>query len=209
MVTRHDVETLFQIHFDTNGKEAAIDAALESATAAVENYIGTPLDVAPVTDVFNFISPDHRLFTRRWPIAITEIRERSGPTDPTPTVLTEGEDFVVVDSTFGRIHRIWSYLSRRNWRVGYGTVEVEYDAGWADLPATIREAVARAAFRQYQDALARPGSTTGPVQAESIGEYRVQYGAADAGVVATARKVGTLQIEEQRLLDPYRRFGSG
>ena len=170
--TVSDIEALLQVDIDTATKTTAAEAALSEATAAVRNYCKQHIEQVEDDEyTFDVASGMTKLFLPELPVTAVSSVVEDG------TTLT-ADDYKL--GLYGILHRIG-----RPWKSGVQIVTVTYTHGYADGHAKLQTAKSictRAAARAYQAGLrAAALSGVSGVQAQSIGDYQVQYGAEVSG----------------------------
>jgi hypothetical protein len=178
-------------------------AAIVEASAAIRNHCRQQLDEASDDEyTFDVGERQTKLFLPELPV--TEIAEvvEDGVT------LTVDTDYKL--GRYGILYRIGAY-----WTAGVQTVTVTYTHGYATVPDDVMAVCKRAAARAYQSGL-RAAETAGVagVQANSLGDYSVQFGGEQAG--SSGYDGGTLGASaapillpsEKRILNRYRLKGA-
>ncbi len=197
LCTIADVAAFLQITIAA-GSTAATRAITE-ASAAIRNYCHQTIDEAE-DDEYAFDIGDNvtKLFLPELPVTEVASVVENGVT------LTATTDYKL--GNHGILHRIGNY-----WYPGVQTVTVTYTHGRATIPDDVKAVCVRAAARSYQAGLsAAQLSGVSGVQAQSIGDYSVQFGSQTSGSdgMLGASAAPILLPSEKRMLDRYRYKGA-
>jgi hypothetical protein len=170
--------------------------AIEEATAAIQNYCRQRIELVE-DDEITLDVPAGRTVLFLPELPVTEVAE----------VVEDGETLVAdTDYKIGNAGQL--YRIGRRWTAGIQIVTVIYSHGYTVIPDDVCSVCTRAAGRAYQSGLRAVAQNGVPgLQAQSLGDYSVTYGA-DAG----SSGEGTLGVSaaplllqsEKRLLDRYR-----
>jgi hypothetical protein len=176
--------------------------AITEASAAIRNHCRQTIEqVEADTHTFDVDAGRTKLFLPQLPVTAVASVVEDG------TALVAGVDYKL--GLHGILHRIG-----RTWQSGVQIVTVTYTHGYpsghADLE-TAKSVCTRAAARAYQSGLrAAALSGVAGVQAQSLGDYQVQYGAETAGsdgsLGASAAPI-LLPSERAELARAYRILG--
>lgn len=165
----------------------------------IQNYCHQT--ISKVTDdqcVFDVPAGRDKLFLPELPVVTVSSVSEAGVT------LTADSDYKLGNG--GVLYR-----ASGTWRAGVQTVKVVYSHGYETIPDDIKYICTRAAARSYQAGLnAAAMAGVSGVQAQSIGDYSVQYGSQTSGsdgmLGATAAPM--LLPSERRILARYRYRGA-
>lgn len=190
--TTADLASFLQIAIADDSEPAA--RAISEASAAIQNYCKQRIELVEDDELTLDVEPARaKVFLPELPVtAVASVVENG--------VTLAAEDYVL--GPFGILHRIGAY-----WYPGIQKVTVTYSHGYATVPDDLKSVCVRAAARAYQAGLraAALGGVTG-IQAQSIGDYSVQYGgetsSGDGMLGASAAPI--LLPSEKRILDEYR-----
>ena len=194
--TISDLEAFLQVTIAADSDSAA--RAITEASEAIRNYCRQQIDQVEDDEyTFDVEGTPTKLFLPELPV--TEVSE-----------VVEDGDTLTVDDDYklgrhGILHRIGGH-----WCPGVQTVTVTYTHGLATIPEDIKAICVRAAARAYQAGLRAAALAGVPgVQAQSVGDYSVQYGAEVGGGVSDGGTLGAsaapvLLPSERRILDRYR-----
>lgn len=203
-----DVETLFQRSFDSNAEEDTLDAMLVAAEAEVLSYLDRIVELQTgYEEILHVLRPDHRLFAHERIDDNLIVEEKTPGGIYTP--LTVNDEYVLVDQASGQLHRIYSERAQRTWAVGYNTVRLTYDAGWATPPAIMCQVIAEIAYARWMFH-AKQGEgelVAGALTSERMGDYQIRYGDVRASAGEQSLAGGGIGISQQhrRMLAPFRR----
>ena len=194
-----DIASFLQIAIDATN--AAALRAIGEASAAIQNYCHQALEEIEGDEYTFDVGPNQtKLFLPELPP--TEVSE-----------VVENTETLVVDDDYklgrdGILYRLGAY-----WYPGVQTVTVTYTHGYATMPDDIVGVCTRAASRVYQSGLRSAALAGVPgVQAQTIGDYSVQYaseqsGGSGGGGTLGASAAPMLLDGEKRMLDRYRLRG--
>ena len=91
------------------------------------------------TEVFNVTDDTSVIIVSESPlVSVTSVKEREGPTE-SYTTLTVNEDYYV-DTTFDAVRRVQGNGSK-NYKKGFGAVEIAYRSGYSAVPSDLKLAV--------------------------------------------------------------------
>lgn len=192
-----DIEDFLQLTVPAAGLGAA-NRAIREATAAIQNYCKqTIARVAGDEITLDVDGSRTKLFLPELPVISIA------------SVVEDGETLTVTDDyklgQYGILHRIGAY-----WTSGIQTVTITYTHGYATIPEDVVSICTRAAARSYQSGL-RAAALQGVagVQAQTLGDYSVQYGSEQAGGSGDGGTLGAsaapiLLPSERKILDAYR-----
>lgn len=91
------------------------------------------------TEVFNVTDDTSVIIVSESPlVSVTTVKEREGPTE-SYTTLTVNEDYYV-DTTFDAVRRVQGNGSK-NYKRGFGAVEIAYRSGYSAVPSDLKLAV--------------------------------------------------------------------
>ncbi len=195
--TQTDLERFLQIDF-TADPDPTVTQLLDWAKAAIDNYVGRPLDAA--TGIVETVSPDGAesfLVTRTPVTAVTSVVEDD-------QTLVDGTDFVW--TTSGLFLR-GSKTLRARWTRSRNGVVVTYDGGYATIPEDVVLVSTRITARMFTTAAARANVDPTMIGVESIslsGSDQVKFAKAVNDVTGHAMP---LDQHERAVLDRYRRDG--
>ncbi len=197
LCTIADVAAFLQIAIAAGSTAAA--RAITEASAAIRNYCNQQIDQTEDDEyTFDVGERQTRLFLPELPVsAIASVVEND-------TTLTATTDYKL--GRAGILHRVGNY-----WYPGVQTVTVKYTHGHATIPDDVKSVCVRAAARSYQAGLsAAQLSGVSGVQAQSIGDYSVQFGSQTSGSdgMLGASAAPILLPSEKRLLSRYRYRGT-
>ena len=166
-----DLEAFLQITI-AESNEAAL-RAIDEATMAIQNFCGQTIEQVEDDEyTFDVAAGMTKLFLPELPVTAVSSVVEDG------TTLTADADYKL--GLYGILHRIG-----RPWKTGVQIVTVTYSHGYPSGHAkleTAKSICTRAAARAYQAGLrAAALSGVSGVQAQSIGDYQVQYGAEVSG----------------------------
>ncbi len=187
-----DMASFLQITIEAGNASAT--RAIAEASAAIQDYCEQQIELVEDDELtLDIEAARAKIFLPELPV--TEIRSvvENG-------VTLAAENYVL--GMYGVLHRIGAY-----WYPGIQIVTVTYSHGYAVVPAVIADVCTRAASRAYQSGLraAALGGVTG-IQAQSIGDYSVQYGgetsSGDGMLGASAAPI--LLPSEKVMLNRYR-----
>lgn len=189
-----DLENLLQVTIPAAKLDAA-QRAIDAATEAIKNYCRQTLEAVEDDPVTLDCTGGSRIVLPEMPV--TEVSE----------VIEDGETLTATDDyklgQHGILHRVGA-----NWAAGVQVITVTYSHGYSIIPDDIVDVCARAAARAYQAGLRAEQVAAVPgVQAHSLGDYQVQFGAeaAQAGEgTLGASAAPILLASERRILDKYR-----
>jgi hypothetical protein len=189
-----DVAEFLQMDIPSE-KAASVQRAIDAATAEIQDHCRQTLSLVENDDISLDVAPGQtRLLLPELPVvAVQAVTEAGRP-------LQEGTDYVL--GQHGMLHRIG-----RPWAAGIQNVTVTYTHGYATLPGTLVDICTRAAARAYQAGLRAEAQEGVPgVQAESLGDHSVTYGAEGAGdsMVLGASAAPILLKSEKQALNRYR-----
>ncbi len=163
-----DLESFLQLTVPDD-KVVSAQRAIDAATAAIQAYCGQVLELVEGDEVtFDVGLGRTRLLLPELPVvAVQAVTEAGRP-------LQEGTDYVL--GQHGMLHRIG-----RPWATGVQVVTVTYTHGYEALPTDLIDVCVRAAARAYQAGLRVEAQEGVSVQAESLGDHSVTYGAEAGG----------------------------
>lgn len=189
-----DVAEFLQVDIPSE-KAASAQSAIDAATAEIQNYCRQTLSLVENDEISLDVAPGQpQLLMPELPVvAVQAVTEAGRP-------LQEGTDYVL--GQHGMLHRIG-----RPWAWGIQVVTVTYTHGYATLPGTLVDICKRSAARAYQAGLRAEAQEGVPgVQAESLGDHSVTYGAEGAGdsMVLGASAAPILLKSEKQALNRYR-----
>ncbi len=195
LCTIADIAAFLQITIAEDSAAAA--RAITEASAAIRNYCNQQIDQTEDEYTFDVGERQTRLFLPELPVtAIDSVTENGTALDTTAYKLGRG----------GILHRVGGY-----WYPGVQTVTVTYTHGHATIPDDVKSVCVRAAARSYQAGLnAATLAGVSGVQAQSIGDYSVQFGSQTSGSdgMLGASAAPILLPSEKRLLSRYRYRGA-
>ena len=91
------------------------------------------------TEVFNVTDDTSVIIVSESPlVSVTTVKEREGPTEAY-TTLTVNEDYYV-DTTFDAVRRVTGNNSK-NFKKGFGSVEIAYRSGYSAVPSDLKLAI--------------------------------------------------------------------
>lgn len=91
------------------------------------------------TEVFNVTDDTSVIIVSESPlVSVTSVKEREGPTEAY-TTLTVNEDYYV-DTTFDAVRRVTGNNSK-NFKKGFGSVEIAYRSGYSAVPSDLKLAI--------------------------------------------------------------------
>jgi len=91
------------------------------------------------TEVFNVTDDTSVIIVSESPlVSVTSVKEREGPTE-SYTTLTVNEDYYV-DTTFDAVRRVQGNGSK-NYKKGFGSVEIAYRSGYSAVPSDLKLAI--------------------------------------------------------------------
>ena len=195
-----DVERFLQVTI-AEDKLGSLARAISEATEAIRNYCRQRIllveDDEITLDVGDAVT---RLYLGELPVVSVASVVEDGDT------LTAGSDEDYQLGQYGVLHRVSQY-----WAPGIQIVVVTYTHGYAqdELPQDIIDVCTRAASRAYQAGL-RASEVAGVsgVQAMSLGDYAVTFGAEGGGGISEgvlgASAARMLLLSEKDMLDTYR-----
>jgi hypothetical protein len=190
--TVENMAAFLQVPITSADEVAAAERALTEATAAIRNYTGQHLSQV-AGDVVTLDGRGNRLLLPELPVTGVASVVEDGET------LTVTTDYKL--GAHGILHRI-----NRRWASGVQNVVVTYSHGYDELPDDIVNICTRAACRAYQAGLTAT-ETEGAIgiQAKSLGDYSVQFGAESVveGSMG-ASGVRLLLLSEKDILNKYR-----
>ncbi len=190
-----DLEAFLQLEVPA-AKAASAQRAIDAATAEIQDHCRQTLSRVENDEISLDVAPGQtRLLLPELPVvAVQAVTEAGRP-------LQEGTDYVL--GQHGMLHRIG-----RPWAAGIQNVTVTYTHGYATLPGTLVDICKRSAARAYQAGLRAEAQEGVPgVQAESLGDHSVTYGAEGAGgdsMVLGASAAPILLKSEKQALNRYR-----
>ncbi len=163
-----DLEAFLQLKVPDE-KRASAQRAVDAATAAIQGYCGQVLELVEGDEVTLDVGPGRtRLLLPELPVVAVLAVTEGGQ------ALVEGVDYAL--GQHGMVHRIG-----RTWAAGVQAVKVVYTHGYATLPSDLVDVCVRAAARAYQAGLRVEAQQGVSVQAESLGDHSVTYGAEAGG----------------------------
>lgn len=193
--TISDLEAFLQITIAADSEAAA--RAIDEASEAIRNYCHQQIDEVEDDEVTLDCYGGTRIFLSELPVTEVASVVEDGET------LVDGTDYKL--GQHGILHRL-----NGNWLSGIQIITVTYTHGLATIPEDIKAICVRAAARAYQAGLRAAALAGVPgVQAQSVGDYSVQYGAEVGGGVSDGGTLGAsaapvLLPSEKRILDRYR-----
>ena len=108
----------------------------------IKRYCGTSFIDFYSTDkieVFNVTEDTSVIIVSESPlVSVTSVKEREGPTE-SYTTLTVNEDYYV-DTTFDAVRRVQGN-GTKNYKKGFGAVEIRYRSGYSAVPSDLKLAV--------------------------------------------------------------------
>lgn len=91
------------------------------------------------TEVFNVTDDTSVIIVSESPlVSVTSVKEREGPTEAY-TTLTVNSDYYV-DTTFDAVRRVTGNNSK-NFKKGFGSVEIAYRSGYSAVPSDLKLAI--------------------------------------------------------------------
>lgn len=91
------------------------------------------------TEVFNITDDTSVIIVSESPlVSVTSVKEREGPTE-SYTTLTVNSDYYV-DTTFDAVRRVTGNNSK-NFKKGFGSVEIAYRSGYSAVPSDLKLAI--------------------------------------------------------------------
>ena len=91
------------------------------------------------TEVFNVTDDTSVIIVSESPlVSVTSVKEREGPTEAY-TTLTVNSDYYV-DTTFDAVRRVTGNNSK-NFKKGFGSVEIKYRSGYSAVPSDLKLAI--------------------------------------------------------------------
>lgn len=203
LCTQTDIEELLQLQFG-NPVDGAIQQYIAFSGAAIETYLGYPVEEGARTEVFDgWRILGSKLWLLNIPVSsITTVDERVG--SDSPVTLVVDEDFVFIPGQDSLI-RIWdgNFEREREWGHGLRNITVAYQSGYSTVPEEIKIICARVAGRMFLEGAAFAQNDNVGIVREAIGDYRVSY--ADPAI----EKVGSgdwLTEHDRSILSRYRRL---
>jgi len=191
--TIQDVKDFLQIDVDEPSTARAIGAVTEEIKGYCHQQIERVTD-----DVYTFdVRPG------RWNLILPDL-----PVISVSSVIEDGELLVIDDdyklALYGQLIRVG-----RRWASGVQIVAVTYTHGYETIPADIVDVATRAASRAYQAGLKAADAEGVPgVQAKSLGDFSVTFGAEGAEGVMGASAARALLLSEKDILNRYRMKGA-
>lgn len=181
IVSVSDVKTYLGI--SGSSEDAFLAVAVASADAAIKSYLKRPVEQTTFTSYLNG-NGRRTLYLPNAPVqSITSIHLDPDRVFGADTLLTDGADYYLeIEGSLlapsyawkGAVHRlngVWPGVSRVDGLVtvaaaGEANIKVVYVAGWATVPADIKQAA-----YQYVTALRSDRGGEGPMQSESFDYY--------------------------------------
>ncbi len=202
LCTQTDIEELLQIQFG-NPVDGAVQAYIDFSGAAIETYLGYPVEEGARTEVVDgWRILGSKLWLLNVPVSsITTIVEVVGGD---PNTLVADDDFVFIPGQDVLV-RIWegNFERNREWGHGLQNITVDYVSGYATIPEEIKVICARVAGRMFLEGAAFAQNDNVGIVREAIGDYRVSY--ADPAI----EKIGSgdwLTDHDRSILGRYRRL---
>lgn len=198
-----DVASFLQREISDAGQVTSCERAIAEATAAIKNWCHQEIELVAGDVVAFDVGPGRRkLFLPELPVVSVASVIEDGVT------LVEGaaEDYQLGD--YGILYRVGAY-----WASGIQIVTVTYSHGYATIPDDVVGVCTRAAARAFQAGLRSADSEGVPgVQAKSLGDYSVTFGAEAGGGVSEgvlgASAARMLLLSEKDILAKYRVRGA-
>lgn len=192
--TVNDIAAFLQVDITTAEQIAAANRALTEATAAIRNYCRQFLELVEDEEIVLDGHGGTRLFLPQLPVLEVSAVVEDGE------ALTPATDYKL--GQYGILHRVGGYRWPREVQV----IAITYSHGYETLPDDIVAVATRAAARAYQSGL-RASDEEGVlgVQAKSLGDFSVQYGAesvTEGSMGASAARM--LLLSEKDILNTYR-----
>jgi hypothetical protein len=190
-----DIAAFLQITIDSTNTAAL--AAIAEVSEEIRNYCGQQIDLVEDDEVTLDCYGGTKIFLTELPVvSVASVVEDD-------ETLVEGTDYKL--GQYGILHRL-----NGSWRSGIQIITITYTHGRSTIPEDLKGVAARAAARRYQAGLRAAGVEGVPgVQAQSIGDYSVQFsaeqsgGGGDGGVLG-ASAAPILLPSEKRALNRYR-----
>jgi hypothetical protein len=187
-----DVAAFLQVSIAPDSESAA--RAITEASEAIRNYCHQQIDLIADDELTIDCNGGTKLFLPELPVVAVSSVVEDGDT------LVEGTDYKL--GQHGILHRL-----RGTWLRGIQIITVTYTHGRATIPDDIKAICVRAAARAYQAGLGAAAlNGVSGVQAQSIGDYSVQYGAQTSGSdgMLGVSAAPILLPTEKRILDRYK-----
>ncbi len=189
-----DLAAFLQIEIPA-AKQASAQRAIDAVTAEIRSYCRQYISLVEDDEVCLDVEEGcTKLFLPETPvISVAAVSEE------TNGELVEGDDYKL--GRYGVLHRIGA-----EWEAGVQTVTVTYTHGRDPLPDDLVDICVRAAARAYQAGLRVEAQEGVSVQAESLGDHSVTYGAEAGGeaMVLGASGAPILLKSERAALRDYR-----
>jgi len=188
-----DVAEFLQVDIPSE-KAASAQSAIDAATAEIQNYCRQTLSLVESDEITLDGNGSTRLLLPELPVVSVAAAVEDGET------LTVDTDYKL--GQHGILHRIG-----RPWAVGVQNVTVIYTHGYTTLPGTLVDICKRSAARAYQSGLRAEAQEGVPgIQAESLGDHSVTYGAEAGGeaMILGASAAPILLKSEKQALNRYR-----
>ncbi len=193
--TVSDIAAFLQITIADDN--ASVLRAIEEASETIRNYCHQRIDEAEDDELTIDCYGGTKLFLPELPVTGVASVVEDGET------LTDGTDYKL--GQHGILYRL-----NGNWKTGVQVITVTYTHGRSAIPDDVKAICVRAAARAYQAGLRMAAMEGVPgVQAQSIGDYSVQYageqggGSSDGGILG-ASAAPVLLPSEKRILNRYR-----
>jgi hypothetical protein len=197
-----DVAAFLQLPIETEAKQAAVQRALEEATAAIRNYCNQFIELVEDDEITLDVRPGQRkLFLPELPVI--EVSE----------VVENEETLTVTDHYKLGQHGILHRVGGGCWYSGIQSVTVTYSHGYDNIPDDIVGVCTRAAARAYQAGLKAADAEGVPgISSKSLGDFSVAFNA-EGNVMAGEAVLGAsaarmLLMSEKEILDKYRLKGT-
>lgn len=196
-----DVASFLQREISDAGQVTSCERAIAEATAAIKNWCHQEIELVAGDVVAFDVGPGRRkLFLPELPVVSVASVVEDGE------ILTGDEEYQL--GNYGILYRVSAY-----WASGIQIVTVTYSHGYATLPDDVVGVCVRAAARAFQAGLRSADSEGVPgVQAKSLGDYSVTFGAEAGGGVSEgvlgASAARMLLLSEKDVLARYRVRGA-
>lgn len=198
--TIQDMENFLQVSI-TVAQQAAANAAIAEASAAIQNYCQQVLEYT-IDDSVTLDIADSRYDLHLPQLPVVSIES-----------VTEDDVLLTVTDDYKLGQHGILYRVGQKWATGVQIVTVVYTHGYesdayTSYPTDLISVCARAAARRFQAGLRASGLSAVPgVQAESLGDYSITYspeGAGSGESMLGASGAPMLLRSEKEILEKYR-----
>lgn len=191
-----DVEKFLQLDV-TAEPEAQVTFLIENAGGQIETYLDRIIEEGAIATELHDGDRGSLIRLNQWPVTVPlTLLEEDG------VGLVEGTDYVAYED--GRVYR-GSTTVPANWALGRRIIDVDYTAGYATVPFTIRDVCTRMVARAFQAGSAYANAPDGAEAIKTLSladSDSVEWSDAVRDVAMAAMP---MLPEEERSLSRYRR----